>query len=73
MSTEQLPLWVIYRHPSDFPAHYVSREWDAMTNTACGTCMLALTLDEVRAMLPRGLTRIERCDGDEPAIVERWL
>jgi hypothetical protein len=33
----------------------------------------AATLNELRLLLPMGLTRLDRSPGDESAIVETWL
>src|SRR5215831_9442640 len=40
---------------------------------ATGDMFTAATLAELRVLLPPGLTRVPRMQGDEPQIVEVWL
>lgn len=73
---EPLPLWVVYENPDDLPSRFVSRMWlveagGALVGT--GKIVTAPTLDAVRAMLPPGLVRLPRQDGDVPCIVETWI
>ena len=68
---EPFPIWVIYRRPRDFPAHYVARCWD--TDKPTETYLIGKELDDVRSMLPDGLTRLDRHPTDDPCIVETWL
>lgn len=65
------PMWVIYRRPKDFPAHYVARCWDMDTPT--DTYLIGKDLDDVRCMLPDGLVKFDRHPTDDPCIVESWL
>ena len=71
-----LTAWVIYKHPSDAPGHWVLRPQDALRG---GQILprkerhAALTLDEVRKQLPPGLTNIGRFELDDPVIHECWI
>lgn len=71
--TMQLPVWVVYDHPQDFPDHFVARLWEGMDNTPTATVLVADTLAELRDMLPPDLNGLERMEGDDPTIVETWL
>lgn len=72
-------LYTIYDHPSDYPEHFVARRWSLVGNQDPArpdpgpVVAIGLTLDEVRGLLPRGLTCIGRDAGDDPVIVETWL
>jgi hypothetical protein len=70
-----LVFWVIYRHPRDYPDKWVLRGQEI---TKAGVkaqqgCFVADTLEEVRAQVPLGNTRLARHPDDEPAIYEVWL
>lgn len=68
---DTLPIWVIYRHHRDFPAHYVARCWHMDTLTE--KYLIGRDLDAVRDLLPEGLVQLDRSDKDDPTIVEVWL
>lgn len=72
-----MPIWTIYEHPADYPDLFVARRFDIVPGEpeACATqdILTAASLDELRSLLPRGLTRIARFHDDEPQIVEVWL
>lgn len=75
-SNELAPLymWVVYERPLDYPNSYVARLWRTTTAAvATQACFIAQTLEDVRRMLPLGLTQIPREPTDEPQIVEVWL
>lgn len=65
------PIWVIYRRPRDFPAHFVARCWDMDKPT--DKYLLGRSLEDVRDLLPDGLSQIDRSPTDDPCIVESWL
>lgn len=67
----QLLLWVVYENPKDYPGSFVARP--GVTGGMACAVLLADTLDELRADLPPGLTRLERDPTDDPVIVEVWL
>lgn len=72
-----LVIFTIYRHPSDFPKHYVVRGaidvLEANVQAALLFACLCDTLEEARQSLPWPMTWIGRDDDDEPQIVESWL
>jgi len=67
--------FVIYCHPSDHPKHYVVRRWVIDGGQALPTneYQLANTLGDARMLVPEGLVRIPREDGDDRCIVESWF
>jgi hypothetical protein len=80
---EQLPLpkdavtfWVIYDHPRDFREGFVLRAQFAMRTgdaQVSPEAWYADDPDKLRAIIPPGLTRLMRCAGDDPVIMETWL
>jgi len=70
MPTE-LPIWVIYDKPTDYPDVLVARKWllDQPTNEV----ITAATLDDLREKLPPGLAQLSRHPSDDPKIVESWI
>lgn len=71
-----LPMWVVYCHPSDFPEYYVARQHVVGIGGQQPTdrVMLAATLESLRVALSAvGLLCIERNESDDPVIVETWL
>jgi hypothetical protein len=75
MNDEALGIWTVYDHPRDFPDCFVARR---SLSSAGGIFMTdevvtAATLEELRALLPPGLYRIDRDPLDDPVIVEVWL
>ena len=66
------PIFVIYKHPADYPDKYVSRVWalDKPTNMIA----LADSYEEILEKIPQDrTTRFERTPIDDPCIVESWL
>src|SRR5262245_23548999 len=75
VTDEILSIWTIYRHPRDFPEHFVVR---AHVISKLGTFprpvgCLCESLDEARRTLPPGLTCLHRHEYDDPVIAESWL
>lgn len=72
-----ITIWVIYDHPTDFPDHFVVRQWHVLggitTPAADLNCWQAFTLEEARRFIPAGLTNIGRLPEDDPAILEAWI
>ena len=68
-------MYVIYDKPSDFPYHFVVRQFiiDPGKVTPGKICGIARTLDEIRSQLPSGLSRIDRFEEDDPNIVEIYF
>lgn len=66
--------YAIYAHPDDFREGYVVREWlIAAGHTLPGERWHAATLEEARALLPAGVTKIADGDPQERKIVEVWM
>lgn len=72
-SVVQFPQWVIYKHPEDFPEHYVARLWDGMSGMPTTSYLLAPDLARLYLRLPPDLVCMPRHPGDDPKIVEVWL
>jgi hypothetical protein len=73
-----ITFWVIYAHPRDYPQGCVLRaQWgkrgDPNTVIADTIAWYAATVDELRAILPPGCTRMGPWPGDEPQIAEVWM
>jgi hypothetical protein len=71
-----MPMWTIYEHPLDFPAHFVVRmhlangEGEIKVHRFGVVCM---SLDEARAQVPKYCAMFQRDPADDPTIVETWL
>lgn len=69
-----MPIWTIYDRPSDYPHHFVVRRWNiADPEMPSDFQALADSLEDARALIPKGLVRINRNPGDDERIVESWL
>jgi hypothetical protein len=71
MKTPPLQLWVIYENPADFPGRVVARRW--LLDSPTKEYFVGDTVEEVAAMLPRGLFKLPRSPIDDPCIVETWI
>ena len=69
--TEETTLWTIYKHPLDYPDKFIARKF--VLDKPTPEIRIGNTLEEVRELLPRGLTRFERNPNDESTIVEIWM
>lgn len=68
---QQMIQWAIYDHPTDYPRHFVCRQWVIAGETVMpGACVLFETLEEARAFIPDGMTCIPQQPSDDPKIVE---
>jgi hypothetical protein len=70
-----LAMWTVYKHPRDYPKHYVARcfkvrgDVDPTEHT-----LVTKSLHQLRTMLhAAGLHCLGRFDQDEAHIVETWL
>lgn len=75
---DSLTMWVVYRHPSDYPDSYVVRQWviprdGSQPRAEFLPAVVAATLADARLAVPFGLTRLPRYDADDRAIEEVWL
>lgn len=66
-----IEIWVIYDHPIDFPEEYVARKF--ILDKPTKDMIVMPSLDEVRKMLPPGLTRLDRNPEDNLKIIETWI
>ena len=64
-------LWVIYKHPKDYPDFFVARKW--IVDTPTSEALFAKSLNKLREQLPKHLIRLERTTFDDPVIVEVWM
>lgn len=71
MKDEKIIIWTIYSHPSDYPDLFVARKF--IMDKPTRVMIAAESLDELRGLLPLGLTRLDRHLFDDPCIVETWV
>jgi len=67
----KMEIWTIYKHPLDYPEKFVARKF--IFDKPTSEILIGDTLEEIRKLLPGGLTRIERDPKDDPVIVEAWI
>lgn len=74
---DELPMWVVTDHPSDFPQFYVARKnvWDGNDRyVPTGEMILRATREEIaEEMEAMGLVFVARSDLDDPVILGTWL
>lgn len=72
---KRLPMWVIYRPVTrEYPGKWVARMHVSLPEPKPTRFVMTHdTLEELRWLLPAGLTRILHDDEDEPEIEEVWL
>jgi hypothetical protein len=69
-----LPMWVIYDRPLDYPAGFVARLHTTLPRPrVTAFCIKGPTRAAVEALLPPGLTLLNRFEADDPAILGTWL
>lgn len=74
--SDKLSLWTVYDHPKDYPDCFVTRRSTVGPGGVVeitSDMFAADSLEELRALLPRGLVCIGRNPFDDPVIVEVWL
>ena len=73
----ELPIYVIYDHPKDYPEHYVVRRQvirGGQIIPDANPMLVTEDLEKIRQGMKRlGLTRLVRRTDDDPVIVETWL
>jgi hypothetical protein len=72
---ERLPMWVVY-HPftREYPGSWVARMHVTLPEPkATRFVVIHDSLEELRTILPPGLTRMARHANDLPEIAEVWL
>lgn len=72
---ERLPIWTVYRPGTrEYPDSWVARMHVALPEPKVTRFVITHdTLDELRSILPPGLTKLNRSPQDAPEIVETWL
>lgn len=74
---QALAMWTIYDHPLDYPDFWVVRRWFVVSGNpepvADVLPRIASSLAEARSLVPKGLYRLHRQEGDDPFVVETWL
>ena len=68
---EELTIWVIYKHPKDYPDNFVARKF--ILDKPTPEILIGSTLEEIRKLLPPGSTRFDRYETDDPVIIEAWI
>ena len=70
------PIWVIYKNPTDFPnVPFVMRKHHVEGGKLVSSdskAWMGSDIGRVRLHVPKGKTKKERSDKDEPQIVEWW-
>ncbi|MGF9891134.1 hypothetical protein [Priestia megaterium] len=67
----RLPVINIFYNTLDIPNKYAARLSDI--NQPTNVVVIKDTLEEIRSVIPAGLTRISRQPDEHPTIVETWL
>lgn len=67
----KIAVYVIYKHPADYPDKYVMRKF--IGNHPTSHFETADTLEEIRKFLPKNTIRFERDISDDKCIVESWV
>ena len=72
---EMVPMWVIYGPGTrNYEGRWMARARVTFpADEPTSTIILAESLEQIRARLPRGLTCLQRSPGDSPNIIEIWL
>ena len=66
-----LELWVVYKHPKEYPNKFVARKW--ILDKPSSETVFGNTINEARLAIPKGLTRFLPDTQDDKCIVEIWL
>ena len=71
----ELPFWIIYDHPRDYPDHWVMRVQYSTGHGILVNPMAALcgSLAEAREHVPPGAIQIGPEPGDDPVIAGVWI
>jgi hypothetical protein len=79
-SKDSISFWAIFDHPVDFPENFVVRE-NIVKRTGKGQCaifispyvMFTTTLEDAQKLIPPGLFRMPKQEGDPINLVETWF
>lgn len=71
----RLPMWVVYDQTTrEYPGMWVSRMHITLPEPRPTRFVMSHdSLEELRALLPPGLSRLSRDKSDPPEVVEIWL
>jgi hypothetical protein len=69
---EKFILFAIYKNPSDYPGKYVVRRWEGLVADR-QPVIVADELKQAREAIPDHMYRLDRLEGDDPAILETWI
>jgi hypothetical protein len=72
---DRLPHWIVVEPDEADPSgRWTTQLWVAFPEgKPTGVSATAATIDELRSLLPEGLTRITGGEEDLPGVVETWL
>ena len=72
---EQLPMFVVYDHPSDHPDHFIARLWTGLPEPKpIYFSVRASTIEPIRVVMDAcGLVHLDRSPSDAPTILETWI
>lgn len=77
MNHDILSIWTVYDHPIDMPQYYVARRFKVKPGGEGGPThdyIRDTDLERIRKTLKdKFLTRLPRCSGDDPKIIESWI
>jgi hypothetical protein len=75
--SDELSIWTVYDHPTDYPDSYVARRFAISKDgppAPTREAIVSPTLMPLREVLvSKGLTPIARSPEDDPKIVESWI
>jgi hypothetical protein len=69
-------IWTVYRYPNDYPGYWVMRAHEVLPGVGIrphSFCIVARTLNEIRAKVPPGTWRVGREPNDNSVIYETWI
>lgn len=70
----KLPVISVYKSPADYKNKYVARLFDSLpVPKPLNYVIVKNSLQEVRKGIPQHMTKLKRCDGDDPTIVENYI
>ena len=72
LTMRKLPIYTIYKHPSDYPGLWVMRV-HVVPGGPRPVAVTAKSLEAIRAHVPGGLIRTPRQPNDDPVIYETWM
>ena len=69
-----LVMWTVTWNTSDYPRKAVARpQYVGRDVQMLNAVLVADSLDELRALMPCGLSQMDRLPGDHPVIIEVWM